>query len=475
MARLEWLNTADRTFETGLDRGVLYPKGTPPDGAVNNQNLQPIPRPGATGNYNYSTDGWGGQPTYTSFTAGGPPGNSGWYLRGTAVSTFTPTSTSVLMLQQRYNNGSIAVTPGQTVTMSIYVRCSIAQTVLCLAVGLDSNGNGTNSAAGPNVTLVPNTWTRISSTFTPDGSTTVARLDIRAGTSGRIAWHAGDTLDIADCMIENGSVLHPYFDGDTNQSGLYYYEWLQGVNSSVSQQVEVTTLAVPWNGLISVDENGGEDIATYYIDGRPYLNVPKPKEFSATIKAYTYPEEFNAMLGVVEVSDGLFLDSQMSDSFDLCYRTLIGNATEGTAYAYKIHLIYGATVAPSSVSYASLADQVNPIEFSWDIKTVPQAVTGYRSTAHIIIDSRHMDPARLSTIEDGLYGSESNVASMPTLQSLFDTVIYGNTITIIDNGDGTWTAIGSDENIFMIGDGVFEIDNSNAVDNGDGTFTISTS
>lgn len=233
--------------------------------------------------------------------------------------------------------------------------------------------------------------------------------------------------------------------------------------------------AVPWNGLTSVDENGGEDSITYYMDGRPYLNRSKPKEFSATIKAYTYPDEFSEMVGVVEAVNGMYLDSQIGNSFHLSYRTLVGNDVEGTAYGYKIHLIYNATVVPSSISYTSLGDEINPIEFSWDIKTVPLAVSGYRATAHVIIDTRKIEAYRLAGIESELYGTSTIVAHMPTPQELVDLMTYGNTIIITDNGDGTWTAAGSDQNVYMVGDGVFQIDNSNAVDNGDGTFTISTS
>ena len=234
-----------------------------------------------------------------------------------------------------------------------------------------------------------------------------------------------------------------------------------------------TGSAVAWNGLTSVDESGGESAAAYYIDGRPFLHLPKPKEFSATIKAFTYPDAFSEIMGAAEAAPGMYLDSQMGDSFGLSYRTLIGDGNTGLEAGYKIHLVYNATVSPPPVLYSSLSDSVNPIEFSWEVQAVPVAVEGYRATAHVMIDTRNMDPTKLETLEAILYGDGSTNASLPDPQTIFDVLTFGDTIVIVDNGDGTWDAIGSHENIYLIGDGVFQIDNVTATDNGNGTFTIS--
>jgi hypothetical protein len=232
-------------------------------------------------------------------------------------------------------------------------------------------------------------------------------------------------------------------------------------------------MAVPWIGLTSVDEAGGDGAAEYYIDGRPFLFLPKPKEFKATLKAYTYPDAFSEMIGELEVTDGMYLDSQMVDSFGLSYRTKIVDQILGENAGYKIHLIYNATVVPSTKTYGTIGDSVNPVEFSWDIQAVPLRVVGYRPTAHIIVDTRHMDAIRLAEIEDIIYGTDELPAAIPDPQTIFDLLSFGNTIIITDNGDGTWQAEGSYHNIYMIGNQIFEIDNVNAVDHGDGTYTIS--
>lgn len=232
-------------------------------------------------------------------------------------------------------------------------------------------------------------------------------------------------------------------------------------------------ITVPWNGLTGVDEEGGEGAAEYYVDGRPFLYFPKPKEFKASLKAFTYPDEFSAVLGEVEVADGMYLDSQVGDSFGLSYRTKIIDGLVGDAAGYKIHLIYNATVVPSTRSYATIGDSINPVEFDWKIQAVPVNVAGYRPTAHITIDTRHMDATRIAEIESLIYGSVTEPAQMPDPQTIFDLLSFGNAIIITDNGDGTWTAEGSYKNIYMIGDEIFQIDNVNAIDYGDGTYTIS--
>jgi hypothetical protein len=274
-------------------------------------------------------------------------------------------------------------------------------------------------------------------------------------------------------MIESGSVLNTFFYGGQPQDGLYTYEWSGTPNASTSIQRNIVDSAVPWNGLISVDESGGDSATAYYVDGRPFLFLPKPKEFAASIKAYTYPDAFAAIMGMAEAADGMFLDSQMGESFDLSYRTLIGSYQKGTAEGYKIHLIYNATVVPMAPSYGTLSEEVNPVEFSWDIQAVPMPVEGYRPTAHVVIDTRHMIPDTLATIENMIYGDATHIPALPSPQALLDILTFSGAIVILDNGDGTWSAKGAHHNIYLIGDGVFQIDNLIATYNGDGTYHIS--
>lgn len=231
--------------------------------------------------------------------------------------------------------------------------------------------------------------------------------------------------------------------------------------------------AVPWNGLTSVDESEGDSAVPYYIDGRPFMYFPTPKEYSATINAFTYPDAFSDVMGFPEVADGMFLDSQVGDSFDMCYRTTIGNLAEGQEAAHKIHLIYNAVVDPVGVTYETLSESINPSEFSWNIQASPVPVAGHRPTAHIVLDTRHIEPDHLEELEAMIYGDSDTPPAIPDPQILLDLLKFTNDIVITDFGNGEWAAEGSYRRVYMIDTGTFQLEDANAVDNGDGTYSIS--
>lgn len=203
---------------------------------------------------------------------------------------------------------------------------------------------------------------------------------------------------------------------------------------------------VVWNGLISVNDNSpGGDPKAYYMDGEKYLNQLSSEEFSATIEAYTYPDEFAACDGTAYAGKGLFLDKQPRESFSLSYRTKIGNDLDGLNHGYKIHLVYNALASPSNRKYDTLDSSAKAMAFSWSMTTTPIAIEGRRATAHLIIDSTKTDPYLLRAFEEMLYGSDGVIPHLPSPQDVVDFFEDWVTLEIIDNGDGTWTANGPDE------------------------------
>lgn len=243
--------------------------------------------------------------------------------------------------------------------------------------------------------------------------------------------------------------------------------------SSSSWVIQRLDIASAWSGIISVEEDAPSPATAQFLDGRPYLFIPSPREYTARIKAITYPDVFDKAQGVLEPISGFSLDSQPADSFDFCYRTLIGNDVNGISHGYKLHLVYNAIVAPDSVSYVVPTNQITPIEFGWNVQAIPTPVDGFRATAHIVIDTRRINPADLTTIENWLYGTASTYPRMPPALDVFE-LLYYNGIVITDLGDGTWRADGPRDQIYMISaDGQFQIDGVTATINGDGTYTIS--
>lgn len=144
------------------------------------------------------------------------------------------------------------------------------------------------------------------------------------------------------------------------------------------------------------------------------------EEFTASLEAYTYPEEFSLCDGTEAIENGLFVTQQNRQSFGLSYRTKLGNDVNGVDHGYKIHLVYNAYVAPSEKSYTSVSDAIEPTNFSWDILTIPSLVPSKRPSSHFEIDSRETSPFLMSLIESILYGDGTQEARLPSITELIE-------------------------------------------------------
>lgn len=221
--------------------------------------------------------------------------------------------------------------------------------------------------------------------------------------------------------------------------------------------------AVVWNGITGVDEGNNSDLKSYYLDGVKFLESVTPGDFVGKLTAFTYPDEFDQVNGIASSGNGLNYYEQPPKSFNLTYRTLIGNdVTED--FGYKIHLFYNLLSVPDSMAFSSKKNPAAPSEFTWSLTGTPPIISGHRPTVHISIDSRDTDPPILAAIENILYGNDDVAARFPTideLEAIFGT--YGFLI-IIDNGNGTWLAVDTgDQYISMLDDTTFQIDHANAV------------
>ena len=183
---------------------------------------------------------------------------------------------------------------------------------------------------------------------------------------------------------------------------------------------------VAWNGVTAITESpSGAESTPLYADDIKYLELRSAEEFGATIEAYTYPDEFAVCDGSAELIPGLKIGQQTRKPFGLSYRTTLGNDTEGEAYGYKIHVIYGATAAPSEKAYATINDSPEAITFSWEVTTTPVAVTGYKPTSYMEFDSTKLSEAQMAAVEALLYGTdgdEGKEASLPLPDALIEAI-----------------------------------------------------
>lgn len=193
---------------------------------------------------------------------------------------------------------------------------------------------------------------------------------------------------------------------DNNGERLYE----TGVKNGVLYPIQTNgsySKGVAWNGLTAVTESpSGAEATALYADDIKYLNLISNEEFSATIEAYTYPDEFAECDGSASLADGVTLGQQKRKTFGLCYRTSLGNDVDGNDYGYKLHLVYGCLAAPSEKAYATINDSPEAITFSWEVSTTPVSVAGFKPTSQITIDSTKADKAKLAALEDILYGKD---------------------------------------------------------------------
>lgn len=179
---------------------------------------------------------------------------------------------------------------------------------------------------------------------------------------------------------------------------------------------------VAWNGLISVVESPEEaEVTPYYQDGIKTHAKISTQEYSSTLEAYTYPQEFEEYDGLAQMFDGVYIDDQPRRRFNLSYRTSIGDGIDGLKAGYKIHLLYNALALPSTKSYLTTSDTFEVSTFSWGLTSFPtDTPPGFRPSSHFIVDSRLVGPLTLAHLEGILYGTEEENPRLPTALQLFE-------------------------------------------------------
>lgn len=189
---------------------------------------------------------------------------------------------------------------------------------------------------------------------------------------------------------------------------------------------------VAWNGVTGITQSpSGADENALWADDIKYLALRSAEEFGGTITAYTYPDEFAPCDGSLSPVAGVTFGQQRRKPFGLCYRTAVGNDVDFDEHAYKLHIIYNSTASPSDRDYATINNDPEAVEFSWEFSSTPVAVVGHETTykpvAHIEIDSRTVNATKLAALEDILYGSTTAAARLPLPAEL---------ITLLTSGQG---------------------------------------
>ena len=183
-----------------------------------------------------------------------------------------------------------------------------------------------------------------------------------------------------------------------------------------------------WPGITAIADTSVQETARQYLDGQVQV-ISKPEgEYSATIKAYTYPE----------VLDGKPLFA------GLTYRT-------GTA----LHLVYNPLVLSTGAqSWDADSDSPSLVDFEFAVSAL---VSPGSSVSHVVVDLERANPSAVSELENLLYGTDSEDPRWPSIAWVVESFEALTILRIVDHGDGTWTAIGPPEAIKMVSPTEFEI------------------
>lgn len=217
-----------------------------------------------------------------------------------------------------------------------------------------------------------------------------------------------------------------------DKTGKHFYE--TGVSKGVLYKQNADgeyVNGVVWNGLTAVTEQpSGAEATPLYADNIKYLNLFSAEEFSATIEAYMYPDEFALCNGEDELATGVTIGQQNRETFGMSYQTKIGNDVKGQDLGYKIHLIYGAKASPSEKAYQTINDNPEAITFSFELTTTPVAVSGFKPTANLTVDSTKVTAASLKQLEAILYGVDAPEFDTAKTYELGDYVSHESKIYV---------------------------------------------
>lgn len=200
--------------------------------------------------------------------------------------------------------------------------------------------------------------------------------------------------------------------------------------------------AVPWNGLVSVDEkvNAFTNV-DHYFEGQRLHVSQESGDFEARISAYTYPDAFAEYNG--------YSDREDYPRFGFSYRTQDGAG-------HRLHIVYNVLVRDDARSWVTIGDKIDPSLFDWDIYAsavpIPGASPASRLTMMVPQESTVFD-----AVEDILYGTSTTDPRLPDPEELVELYETATLLRIVYNGDGSYTATGPDDMVRLLDDGRFEL------------------
>lgn len=180
--------------------------------------------------------------------------------------------------------------------------------------------------------------------------------------------------------------------------------------------------AVPWNGLISVNEARSREVKSFFMDGFRYFDYSIPGAYAAKLQAFTYPDELEDLVGNREIWPGVNVSDQRAKRFHLSYQTRIGNDLENEDYGFHLHLVYNVTAMESDVTFNTIGEAFSGVNFEWNLSGVPNVagseIFSFGPSSHFSIHSRRLGFTRVGNLLNHLYGTDTTAPAMPDLSTL---------------------------------------------------------
>lgn len=195
-----------------------------------------------------SLAGAGGTITSARITSGGPTAAVPAFYRVTATSTVP----NPLYIWVASTAGGVPCSASTAYTASVWVRSNGATQVVLRTQDYNASNVSGTAYESSIVTLVANTWTRISVKFTTAATAASSRLHVES----RSSMPNTRTLEVTGWRLsksESDTVLDTtYFDGSTTDTTVYDYSWTGTTDASTSKRSRImpdataATTALDW-------------------------------------------------------------------------------------------------------------------------------------------------------------------------------------------------------------------------------------
>lgn len=207
------------------------------------------------------------------------------------------------------------------------------------------------------------------------------------------------------------------------------------------EKEERTVNITAWDGATRISKKRvGKSLNSVYYDGVRVdvleENTITPYDLDLRLNCLTYPDILETLVGVSESPGVKYEANNHHKTFGLSYQTRVGD--EG----YKIHYYPSVKATPTEITYSTMSNSPEPVEFSFDLAVIrPQAYQADGVTAlGVTLDTEMLSKSLTDRVEYLLYEDATNIDTL--LKEVYAKTNY--TPQFFDNGDGTWYALVDD-------------------------------